>query len=792
MLDGSGGGESSITLVAAMGSYTQASVSDLTVTGGLYSGVAVIQGTLQLRDLSIAENNGFGAAAVGSNASLVLEGVEVRDTLSTSSSLPGYGVYLQDGAELTATGCSITGNSAAGLMLRDGTEARLEGVLISNTAPADDEWGVGAVVLEGAHLEAADCTFSENTQAGIWAQGEGAQVTLVETTIQDTQPDGDDARGMALYITEGATLTATSCSLAGNTTAGLYVDDGAVVTMEDSTISGTLPGLDDFAMGAWILDGSTVTLRQCTFEDNDFAGVAAYGEGTYVLLEDTWVQGTEPTADGSAGLGIVAATGASLEMSGGGSLDNHQAGVYVQNGGSSFVIEGAEIAGTEPAEPSRLSGGVLVGLGGSLTCDACDIHDNVLYGVFAAESNEEGQTTVALTNSTIEATLPDPDDPTHQPIGVAVNGASSVALSNVTITGSTEAELSPAMMVQADSSLTATESTFLSSRGVAVTAYDGGSIILDQVSIEGTRHFGDLWSAALYAAGAGTIDISSSTLVDNEGIAMQTEEEGSSISAHEVSVSAQARGGDDTIAIGMAAIDGGVVDATEMVFEDLEGMGFYAWGAGASLSCESCSVADGLFAGGAVGDGASLVLEGADIQEVLDSENIGGGVGVFADSTAGASVNLDLSGSLITGCPLGAIWINGDGSYALESNDLYGGEGDEYGSVMRCGDAMFATGGATTWDGTAGLLIQDNTLQQGRLAGLFLDDATATLDGNTFQDNATDIVVQGDVCDELPEGWEEATTVETCPEYDHPTCSLELALEIVIASQTMADWVGLP
>ena len=84
------------------------------------------------------------------------------------------------------------------------------------------------------------------------------------------------------------------------------------------------------------------------------------------------------------------------------------------------------------------------------------------------------------------------------------------------------------------------------------------------------------------------------------------------------------------------------------------------------------------------------------------------------------------------------------------------------------------------WDGSTGLLMENNELLDGLGAGLFLDNASATLSGNSYSDNAVDLVTQGADCETPPDGYEDEalSSAEFCPEYDYATCGDEFALRL--------------
>jgi hypothetical protein len=181
--------------------------------------------------------------------------------------------------------------------------------------------------------------------------------------------------------------------------------------------------------------------------------------------------------------------------------------------------------------------------------------------------------------------------------------------------------------------------------------------------------------------------------------------------------------------------------------------------------------------------GAALSLSRSAITDTSAASNVGGGVGLWARATQAEPTSLELTDSTVSGNPVGGVWLSGPGSFRLQDNTLQGGEGETRGTLVRCGDAVYARDGATAWDGATGLYLEGNTLRDGNGAGLFLDGATATLAGNDWDANKVDIVAQGGSCAVPPEGMdaEAVGSTELCPTWDYSTCSDEFELYMEIA-----------
>ncbi len=183
---------------------------------------------------------------------------------------------------------------------------------------------------------------------------------------------------------------------------------------------------------------------------------------------------------------------------------------------------------------------------------------------------------------------------------------------------------------------------------------------------------------------------------------------------------------------------------------------------------------------------SECAIEGTGVQE-----NLGGGVGLYAGPFEdGHPPSLLLDASTLRDNPIAGAWFGGQGSYQLTGNTIHGGEGWSRGTLTQCGDAVYAGGGVQAWDGSSGLWLSDNDLVEGLTAGLFLDDASATVQGNRYAENQVDIVQQGLACELGPEGWtsEPLRSTELCPTYDYGVCDDAFALYLTVAELGGGDY----
>ena len=183
----------------------------------------------------------------------------------TGNSTLGAGGGMYNSGELTATGCTISGDSGTG---------------VSNAAG-------GVTYLNG-------CTISDETSGnGILNQG---QLTVKNCTISGTSEIGIRNDSGTAYV-GGSTISGGSGVIFGG---NLLNQFGATLTLTDCTISGGTGG-----SGAGLYNGGTATVTDCTFSDNSSLGTGAgisngplRSTAVLVLTDSTLVGNTTPQEGG--------------------------------------------------------------------------------------------------------------------------------------------------------------------------------------------------------------------------------------------------------------------------------------------------------------------------------------------------------------------------------------------------------------------------------------------------------------------------------------------------------------
>lgn len=221
-----------------------------------------------------------------------------------------------------------------------------------------------------------------------------------------------------------------------------------------------------------------------------------------------------------------------------------------------------------------------------------------------------------------------------------------------------------------------------------------------------------------------------------------------------------------------------MITASGLEVYDNEGPGLYA--VEGALACTGCTLRNNEFAGAAVLSNGRLEIHDSWIEGTLENGNIGGGVGIYAAQQIRYDpAILHIADSVVTDNRVAGIWMGGAGAYRVSDTVIAATQGLPHGSTTRCGDGVYARNTAA-WDGSSGVDLSGNTLSDNEGAGVFLDDATATFTGTTWQYNEPDLRIQGEACSEAWDALDGEPAVEACPEWHEPSCDMEFALNLAL------------
>lgn len=229
--------------------------------------------------------------------------------------------------------------------------------------------------------------------------------------------------GLWVAAAVGATVEArvSDVVLRENHQMGVFVSQtGAVLRLDRSTVSGTLPDEDGlFGRGIGVESGGRLVGRELLIEGNRDRGIIAASANTSVELLDVEVRDTQPASDGTAGRGVEAVQGARLVADRVQFVGNHEMGLHLRHAGTTVELLDSDIRDTRPG-PSGIGGaGILVLDGAALSAQRLRVEDNLTAGITVAAAGSSAD----LLEVDIRRTQPAQDGTAGRGIQVEAGGA---------------------------------------------------------------------------------------------------------------------------------------------------------------------------------------------------------------------------------------------------------------------------------------------------------------------------------------------------------------------------------
>lgn len=290
---------------------TKVSISGLTFSGHR-GGVVVTAGTLDARALRLEANRELGLVAVGSKTRVRFEGGVVRGTLPSATVGLGRGVDVEGGATVELVSAAVEQNADIGVFA-EGANIIVDGSIVRTTATgASGKEGRGVYGKLGSAIKVQRSSITDNHTMGIFASGARTKLTVEDSFVARTLPDGAKLFGRGITVLDKAEASITNTRIADNVDTGLECD-GATVTATDVAIEGTRSTPQkDYGAGAVAKRGGSLRLVRAAVVGNRSSGVAALGATT--ILEGSAVVGTLADTAGRYGMGAVVAEGGHLEI----------------------------------------------------------------------------------------------------------------------------------------------------------------------------------------------------------------------------------------------------------------------------------------------------------------------------------------------------------------------------------------------------------------------------------------------------------------------------------------------
>lgn len=248
-----------------------------------------------------------GVSLVGAGASLEMEGVAIRRTLSSAADRRrGIGLYLEGGPRVEGSAVVVEECRMAGIYANGASTAlSLEASVVRDVLAqeSDGEMGTGVQLQDGVEADLRQVVVQRATGGGIAVVTEGTTLDAMDLVVLDTAPaEADGLWGYGLVAQDGAVVEVERGLVARAHQTGVCSSrHGALVRLVDvevretlSVPGGSTPGLRGRGLEA-ILGGRLEVLRGLVAGNREVA-VAAIGEGVELLLEDVAIADTAAAA----------------------------------------------------------------------------------------------------------------------------------------------------------------------------------------------------------------------------------------------------------------------------------------------------------------------------------------------------------------------------------------------------------------------------------------------------------------------------------------------------------------
>ena len=254
---------------------------------------------LELRGVTLESNQDVGLYASGAGANISAEELTIlRTKANPVSQSGGWGIGLMTQATMTVSGAYLYQNRAMGVVIEEaGSSLIAEDIVIRETYEdaSDQSWGRAFSVRDAAKLTLTRAYLTQNRDVAILVMDEGTSASLTDVVVTETRHQlSDNSGGWALFIMEGSQVDITRARLENNQDVGILIDtEGSRLDATDLTIVGTIENPDGIA--GWALGaqyGAQVSLERALFENNHEASLVLFGSPTHLEASDLIIRNT--------------------------------------------------------------------------------------------------------------------------------------------------------------------------------------------------------------------------------------------------------------------------------------------------------------------------------------------------------------------------------------------------------------------------------------------------------------------------------------------------------------------
>ncbi|MEQ1507095.1 MAG: right-handed parallel beta-helix repeat-containing protein, partial [Myxococcota bacterium] len=252
--------------------------------------------------------------------------------------------------------------------------------------------GVAAALIDGANA----------VLAGFETDGGGLDPLASD---DDPQPGG-------VIVTNGGALTLSDAVLLGSWAVGIELSAGSTARLDDVALHGVRAGGGPapdggFGSGVTVLDGSTLDAIDLTIDGTALYGLAASGVGSAVTVAGGAVSDDAPDpAQDSAGFGVVADLGATVDLVDVSIARTHLYAVIASGAGTTLVLTDVDATDTQPTAAFAVGGGLLVQEGATAVATRLAVTGSDTVGVLvdASTATFDGLTVVDTRRGPLQST----------------------------------------------------------------------------------------------------------------------------------------------------------------------------------------------------------------------------------------------------------------------------------------------------------------------------------------------------------------------------------------------------
>ncbi len=318
---------------------------------------------------------GYAMGSIEAGGRLVLAAGQYDEPALLSK---GIALVGRCSSMVTLSGIRSTPLGQAHVEVGDGAQAAISDVTLTGSA-------VGVIAHSGAQLWVERVRVVEATNFGFAIHGAQTSVTLSRTWIESTLPNANENNGIAIFVDEGASITATQTGLISSQSNGVWVGrKGSSLVFDHGLIWGTRStpqGIDGDGVEVQYTGQAVIT--RSVISNNQAIGVSVSGSESELKLEHVQVSSTQLTELGTGGLGVLAYEGGRLELAHSRIATNRSIALLVEEPGTKAHVESSELAHTAFDAHGQGGLGIIVQSGAELVVERSLVDDNRSVGIKA-------------------------------------------------------------------------------------------------------------------------------------------------------------------------------------------------------------------------------------------------------------------------------------------------------------------------------------------------------------------------------------------------------------------------